>query len=250
MDVEHKKTVLEDDSILYQKRDDSLNRKDTSNLTKKQKAQYFKDYYLKRLIIAAVVLIFAGNMIYTILFKHQENILSVAVVGDCYISGNSELTEYLREVLGLTSEDQLLVVTNYNLDDPNQQIAFTTRLVAKDTDILICDYDQFTEYCHQGVYADLASVLPQETYEELSESLVTGHQVQTDEDGNAAENGPEKPYGLDISDSELYQYFGGSSGRILLGVSCYSQNAEAVLTAIDLFTHWEESQAPAAGTEE
>ena len=47
MDVKQKKTALDDDSILYQKRDDTIGKKDISSLSGRQKLQYFKDYYLK-----------------------------------------------------------------------------------------------------------------------------------------------------------------------------------------------------------
>ena len=48
MDIKQKKTALDDDSILYQKRDDTIGKKDISSLSGRQKLQYFKDYYLKK----------------------------------------------------------------------------------------------------------------------------------------------------------------------------------------------------------
>ena len=51
MDVKQKKTALDDDSILYQKRDDTIGKKDISSLSGRQKLQYFKDYYLKFCIL-------------------------------------------------------------------------------------------------------------------------------------------------------------------------------------------------------
>ena len=47
MDINQKKTALDDDSILYQKRDDSIGKKDISGLSGRQRLQYFRDYYLK-----------------------------------------------------------------------------------------------------------------------------------------------------------------------------------------------------------
>lgn len=62
MDINQKKTALDDDSILYQKRDDSIGKKDISGLSGRQRLQYFRDYYLKFCILAIALLVVAVSL--------------------------------------------------------------------------------------------------------------------------------------------------------------------------------------------
>lgn len=77
MNIEHKKTALGDDSVLYQKRDDSFGRKDLKSLTRKQKLQYFKDYYLMKVVVVLAVLIAVGSLLNGMFFNRSECVLSL-----------------------------------------------------------------------------------------------------------------------------------------------------------------------------
>ena len=122
MDVKQKKTALDDDSILYQKRDDTIGKKDISSLSGRQKLQYFKDYYLKFCILAVVLIAIGANLVYTIFFRHQETILNVTAVNEAALADADDLAAFLKSSFQATGKDQILTVTNYNLDDANQQM--------------------------------------------------------------------------------------------------------------------------------
>ena len=253
MDINQKKTALDDDSILYQKRDDSIGKKDISGLSGRQRLQYFKDYYLKFCILAIVLLVVAVSLIYTIFFRHQETVLSIAVLNDTAISNYEDLTDYLQDYYQADGRHQLVTVSNYYLEDPNQQMAFTTKLVTGDIDIVICDEEIFASESASGFYQDLTDLLSPDASDAFSSHLVLGHTEERDNEDQITSTGPELPYGVDIADTPLYTFFGGTAKEAILCVTSYSEHTEAAISFLDLaakgttadFSSTESEAAPA-----
>ena len=243
MDIKQKKTALDDDSILYQKRNDQLGKKDISALSGRQKLQYFKDYYLKYCILAVVLIVIGVNLIYTIFFRHQENILNVALVNDAAISDPEGMTDFLKNSFQATGKDQILTVTNYNLDDVNQQMAFTTKLVTSDLDLIICDRETFHSESESGFYLDLSSALPADLMDAFSDDLVKGQIVERDNDDQIISTGEELPYGIDISDTSFYTYYGGTASEAILCVTAGSEHQDNALEFIRLLANWTASSS-------
>lgn len=234
MDINQKKTALDDDSILYQKRDDSTGKKDISTLSGRQKLQYFKDYYLKFCILAVVLLVIGVNLIYTIFFRHQETVLSIAFVNDTALADAEELTSCLQDYYQADGRHQLITVNNYYLEDPNQQMAFTTRLVTGDIDIVICDQETFDSESASGFYLDLSDQLSPSANAAFSKYLITGHTEERNNDDQIVSTGPDLPYGINIADTPLYTFFGGTASQAILCVTSYSEHTDAALTFLDL----------------
>lgn len=244
MDIKQKKTALDDDSILYQKRDDSIRKKDISSLSGRQKLQYFKDYYLKFCILAVILVVVGANLVYTIFFRHQETVLNVALVNEAALSDPEGLADFLKDSFQTTGRDQLLTVTNYNLGDVNQQMAFTTKLVAGDLDLIICDRDTFDSESEAGFYLDLSSV---ELPSSFLDHLLTGQIVEKDSDDQIIRTGEVLPYGIDIADTPLYTYYGGSAKEAILCITAVSEHTDRDLKFIQLLANW---TAPASSEPE
>ena len=234
MDINQKKTALDDDSILYQKRDDSIGKKDISSLSGRQKLQYFKDYYLKFCILAAVLLAMSISLIYTVFFRHQETLLNIAVINDTSLADAEGLTAYLQDYFHADGKHKLITVSNYYLEDPNQQIAFTTKLVTGDVDIVICDQETFDSESASGLYLDLTNALSSVASSAFSDHLIMGHTEETDEQGQIIDTGSTLPYGIDISDTPLYSYYGGTADQAILCITSGSKHTETALTFLDL----------------
>ena len=234
MDINQKKTALDDDSILYQKRDDSTGKKDISTLSGRQKLQYFKDYYLKFCILTVVLMVIGVNLVYTIFFRHQETILNIALVNDTVLANAEGLADYLQDYYQADGKHQLITVSNYYLEDPNQQIAFTTKLVTGDIDIVICDQETFDSECTSGFYLDLSDQLSPAANAAFSDDLITGHIEERDNDDQIISTGPDLPYGVNIADTPLYTFFGGTASQAILCVTSYSEHTDAALTFLSL----------------
>ena len=238
MDVKQKKTALDDDSILYQKRDDTIGKKDISSLSGRQKLQYFKDYYLKFCILAVVLIAIGTNLVYTIFFRHQETILNITAVNEAALADADDLAAFLKSSFQATGKDQILTVTNYNLDDANQQMAFTTKLVTSDLDVIICDRETFDSKSEAGFCLDLSSVLTDDLLATFSDHLVTGQIVERDNDDQVISTGEELPYGIDISDTALYTYYGGTASEAILMITAGSEHQDNALEFIRLLADW------------
>lgn len=238
MDIHQKKTALDDDSILYQKRDDSVSKKDLSSLSGRQKLQYFKDYYLKFCLLAVFLLVICVNLIYTIFFRHEETILNITAVNDTALSRSEEFNDYLKEYFQVHDKNELLTVNNYYLDDPNQQMAFTTKLVTGDLDLIICDRETFEAKSAAGFFSDLSELLPENVFSDLSSLLVNGQIQELDDNNEVISTGPATPFGIDISQTALYTYFGGSASEAILSVPAGSEHTDSVIQFITLLSHW------------
>lgn len=233
MNIENKKTALEDDSILYQKRDDSLGKKDTSNLNRSQKVGYFKDYYLKAVIVAIVVLIAVGSLVYTMLFRHQTTILSVAFINEAWMANTDLLDENLRDYYELTSQDELLDCSNYSLDQYGDQMKLTTLMAAQTIDILVCPEEQFIQYSELGYLADLSELLPADLYAQFEDRILESSEVETDNDGAIINTYPAAPHGIDIADNAVYQAYGGIGEKAILCVLSNTQRADNVIRFLE-----------------
>ena len=229
MNIDDKKTALDDDSLLYQKRDESFGKKDISGMNVKEKAGYFKDYYLKIVLAVIAVAIIIGILIYTVFFHHQEMYLGVAIMNDAYMTDTDDLTADLRKLYGLTSDDQLLDVTDYDSDDYASQVRFTTYFAAQNIDVIICTEEDFERYSNLGYFADLSEFLPEELYEKVKDQIIESSETETDTDGNVTKTYPAAPHGIDISGNALYKAYGGTAENVIVGVAANSERADNVI---------------------
>lgn len=239
MNVDNKKTVLDDDSILYQKRDESFSKKDTSHLSAKGKAGYFKDYYMKPLIAIVLIAVFAIYMIYTIFFKKQESILSVAFLNEAYLAQTEELTNDMRDFYELTDDDQLLDISYYNLDDYNMQMKFTTLTAAQSLDVIVCPKETFEEYSKFGYFADLSAVLPEDLYAKVSDRILESSEVETDMEGNVTETLPAAPHGINISGNALYTDYEGYGDDVVIGIVSSTERTDNAVKFVDYLINYE-----------
>lgn len=238
MNIENKKTALDDDSLLYQKRDDSFGKKDTSAMTGKEKAGYFKDYYLKTVLIVLAVAAVLGSVLYSMLFNHQESILGIAFIDDACISETEAFNEHLREFFELTDEGDYIDTTNYVLSEYGSQVRFTTLASAGSLDIIFGSEDCFKQYSQMGYFADLSEILPAELYEKIKDRIVMSSEVETDENGDITQTLPEAPYGIDISQNALYKEYGGSDGKVIIGIVANTKQTENAVRLIEhLFSY-------------
>lgn len=235
MNIEHKKTALDDDSMIYQKRDDSFGKKDISNLSGKQKLQYFKDYYLLKVVVALAALIALGTLANGMFFNRSECVLAVAFLNGSQIIQPEELNDAITEYLQPEGRNDYISVENYGLDDYQMQMAYVTKMSAGAIDLTVCPRDYFEQGCALGMFAGLDEFLPQEKYQEVEGRILEGREAETDEEGNPVSYHEAKPYGIDISGSTHFAEFGGIEEDSVLCVMRNTQQAENVQKVIDYF---------------
>ena len=113
-------------------------------------------------------------------------------------------------------------------------MAFTTKLVTGDIDIVICDEETFASESASGFYQDLTGLLSPDVSDAFSSHLVPGHTEERDNEDQIISTGPELPYGVDIADTPLYTFFGGTAKEAILCVTSHSEHTEAAISFLDL----------------
>ncbi len=236
MNIEHKKTTLGDDSILYQKRGDSSAKKeDLKNLSFKQKIFYFKDYYLKALIVVVIILIFVGTLLNSILFNRQTNIVSVVFLNDSYLEDTESVQDAIREYLAPENKNDYVAVSYYNTNDYQVQMAYSTQLMAGGIDVIICSQDYFEEASELGVFADLSEFLPSGLYEQVSGKILESQEAETDDYGEVISYSEAMPHGIDLAGNARYQECGGYGEDAILCISKNCVNTENALKIVEWF---------------
>lgn len=233
MNIENKKTALDDDSLLYQKRDDSLGKKDTSSLSPVQKLGYFRDYYLKAVIVGVIILAIAASLIYNMFFRHQYTALSVAFLNDARIVDTQALSQDLYQYYGLTRADDFVDIENYNMDDYTLQMKFATLVAAKSIDAIVVSQEDFEYYAGLDYLIDLKQLLPADVYDKWKDRIVTGSVVDTDDNGNVIKTYPAAPYGIDISDCALFQNYEKIGDKAILGIVSNTERLDNVIYFLD-----------------
>lgn len=205
MDVSNKKTVLDDSADIYQARQTKTEREKWQEMkTFAQKWDYFKEYYLVKLIIAVTAIVLIASLIYNIAKPKPENIFYAAII-DYVVPETSRLQmeeEFFAYLEGTEEQKIELDDTFAFAKDYNYAIRerFMTYAFGGEMDVILMPETLFEAYV--AYYAPLAEELPTDLYNALSEYFVSA--PRRDSQGNVLE-GTEQFYGIDVSSVPLMQ---------------------------------------------
>lgn len=228
MNIEYKKTALDDDSILYQKRGDSVSQKNLKALSSKEKFQYFKDYYLLKIIVVLAIVIGIGHMCYTMIFNRMETVLGIGVLGGAYIPEAAAMEEKLQDILQIEDKHQFVSVGNYDLNESAQTMAFAARLSNHDLDIILCDEENFERQCEFDHFYPLDEVLTPELLSRFEDRLIMGEVAIQDELGNIIDHKEKKAYGIDVSNAPFYKEFGAYSETAIIAFPVSTERIDRI----------------------
>ncbi len=206
MNLKNKKTVLNDDAALYSHREDVSEKEKWKTMSKKERWQYFADYYLMKIIVTIAVIAIVGSILHTMLTPKPEVVLSVAVVND---AANQLIYDTLQmkfnEVIALDEEKQQTVFdTGYNFTSGDYQSwqKFSMYNMVGDLDVSLLPKSLFEEYAPGGYFSPIAVHLSSGLYGMLSEYLL--ETKQQDENGALIPDS-ETVYGIDLSSTWIFK---------------------------------------------
>ena len=206
MNLKNKKTVLNDDAALYSHKEDVSEKEKWSNMTKKERWQYFADYYLLKIVAVVVIVAVVGSVLHTMLTPKPEVILSVAVVNDAANQTlYDELQAQFNASVALDEEtEQTVFDTGYTFNDYDYQSwqKFSMYNMVGDLDVSILPYTYFEQYAPGEYFSPVAAHLSSGLYASLSDYLL--ETKKTDDDGNLIPDS-ETVYGIDLSSTWLYK---------------------------------------------
>ena len=91
-----KKTALDDDAEIYQKREEKTEKEKWKEMDGKAKAQYFADYYLGKLIVAVIIIGVGVSLLWHFFKPKDETVLYAAVIDESLDA--KELTDMTSEL--------------------------------------------------------------------------------------------------------------------------------------------------------
>lgn len=235
MNVDSKKTVLNDEASIYQKRKNEYSTNDMKNMSGKEKWDYFKEYYMKKVLIVLAVIIFICMFVRDVIMDKSECLLNVAFMQECQVVEYDDMKTSLEEYLGFENEDEFVSINNYNLENAQVNMSFSTLVASGSIDVVICPYEYFKEASAEGIFADLSEVMPKEMYNELSDKLLISRTEEVDYEDNVT-YGEELPYGIDISDSSVLKEVSDYEGQAVICVLLNAPNKVNSIKTISYFT--------------
>ncbi len=151
--IDEKKTTLEDDASIYQKREDREESKSVkekwSQLDRKGKWQFFVDYYLLKLIF---VLFFGGiiiSLLYTMLKPKPDELTYIALLDNRLdaVSVEEFFEKCVTDDMGLDAKKYTITCNTSLLSDSTSDAStISTFMFAGAIDIFIAPKDALTRY--------------------------------------------------------------------------------------------------------
>lgn len=216
---------------IYQKRTEETNKEDIANLSGKGKWQQFRDYYLKNVVIAVIVVcLLAGGIIQAATKK--QTALYVVIQNDVLEEETVQAFQKAIEEYLKINTDKMVVMIDTASDDRKLQTYF----YAGTADILITDEKAFQSWGQSEYF--YASDIDREAafYKEYDEkyhymtAYVTSEDIRKNISKDVTETiaGDKTKHncGLYLTDSEKYRQIGGQLEKPVLGISITTERLE------------------------
>jgi hypothetical protein len=174
---------LSSNSDIYDKKYQNQSHRDEMNsLTPAQKFQYFKDYYLKYVIIAAIVLVVALVAIKDI--RTARNVaINIAVVDNAFnVNSIDNLQKDLRKKFKIPDDQSIRIDTDYNSKDYNAVNRLQTFIYGGTVDIVIAPEEFYKVFATNGYMKNDTDYEDVEFYKDIAEEYRYRTKYTYDED--------------------------------------------------------------------
>ncbi len=175
MQIQHKKTTLEDDAAIYQKSEDREENKSTKQkwkeLDAKGKWNFFVDYYLFKLIIVIAVVALLGSLLYTTLKPRPDEQLYVVLLDNILdLEGTEDYFEKAIEGIGYDPEkNKIMLNDSFSSQSPSDMSNISTYAFAGTLDVIIAPETALQNYAKssllaplEGLPEDILAAIPEE----------------------------------------------------------------------------------------
>lgn len=248
MNEKSKNTALDDNASIYEKRQDVPVKKTWSELDKQGKWEFFKDYYLMKIIVGVIAVVFVSGFAIRVFGPHTKQILYVAVLGDRLKSEQvTEVTDDLSTMIETDKYNEILFDDAFDFSSEGSTFSvndkLTTMLYADVIDCMVVNNQRFKEYAYYGNLKNLDAYLPDDVKEALGDKLLTAN-IRIGDDGdsdlseldsadeNAYADGQSFVLGIDLSDCPKYKAMTTYEDHPILTVSINSPNEENTIMFI------------------
>ena len=117
----------------------------------KKKWNYFKDYYLKTVLLLSALSIFLIYSVYTMFFGYNEPDLSIVI-----ISPDEQDTEKMEVELEDLLNLEYVSIETLNPETASVSTILPARFAAGDMDVILAQESIFTEYAQKGMFMEFS----------------------------------------------------------------------------------------------
>ena len=241
MDLNGKKTVLSDESTIYKQKEELSEKEKIKQMTWLERLDYFRTYYLVKVIVVLISVCVFGSILYTALSPKPDRVISVAVIDSAiHLEKTIELQEKFEAFMELDEKTQETWFEDYDFEYEQKKALqkFVLYNASGDLDITIMPQSVFEKFAPLGHFAEITESLPTDLYMELSDYLVECK--QEGDDGNLIE-GSETVYGICLD--SLWVLEGQKlEESVILGIGVSTVNEENIESFIRFLFSSEQSK--------
>lgn len=230
-----KETRLKDDAQIYQPRDTRSEKEKFQSMNRKEKIQYFNQYYLGKMLVGIVVICFIGYIVYTFVKPKVETVLYTAVLDGCIDAETATSFESdMIDRLGLNTKESTVMFdssfyitgnSSYSSSNIEKLVVY---IAAGDIDVMIGPESTMNQYATAGYFTKMSECLPTDLFSTLTDNF---YYSTTEEDSENA------PYGIYLDDYTICDDTGEPVMRPVLAIvanSKYKDNAVSFIQSLDL----------------
>ncbi|NLJ90052.1 MAG: hypothetical protein GX323_04055 [Clostridiales bacterium] len=232
----NKKTSLDENAYIYQRRDEKSEKEKFKEMTLKEKWIHFVEYYLVKVLIGLAATAGLVYLLYSIIAPKPETVLHIVTINnflneETATSLEEEISEYLnlgdREEVTIdynyfmdfspigeedtteTTEEEFTFNPNFALQSSNtatSHMRLTAYIAAQEIDIIIAPMGLFEQFMAADYFDNLEDILPTDIFAALSDKLYKG---------TTQENTSTKPYGIVLDELPGYKLSNNEEPRVL-----------------------------------
>ncbi len=234
MDI--KKAKLDDDAAIYNRGPEKTDKQKWAEMNKQERWDFFKSYYLWKVIVLALALFAIGATIYSFAKPKPNVVLQVAVNNFTYVDYSKLNDEYLA-LHELDPDKNLLGFDiGYSLESDSLSMQrFMVYTYSGDIDMLISGNAVFERYASQGHMQALDELIDPERLAWFEERglTYTSQIIETDYDGSVLSVGEKHIYGIRLDDITLFNEFTYEKLTPVIGVILTSQKQQEAIDFIN-----------------
>ena len=202
--VENKDEISSEDQemSLYKAREEKSTSENFKSLTGKAKWNYFKDYYLAKIIVAVIIAALLGSLIYTMAKPKPETAFYTAIVVSPFMpQALDQFEDDLNEIICTdTKKEAVYIDATYSslVADYNSMLAYTMHMSAGEIDMVILSKDELKYQANSKALVPIKDVVSKDILDKIDDSAKYSVTPAYLQDNGAAEYGEEDVYGLNI----------------------------------------------------
>lgn len=225
-DVKHGR--LEADAEIY-----NPNRKDPSaserwhEMSRSEKLNYFREYYLKYVLIGLVLVIIISYMVYFLVRPEKEDTFFAALF-NIYFDAEKDISEEFGEYLGENADSDRIFVRSY-YDSVLSDTEINNFFEKRRYDVFITTESRFKTYAKTDNYINLKDALSEEQYSKYEDRILFCNNEKIED------NKTEFPYGISVKDCNytFYDYYGNVIEEPVIGIVINTQRKNTAIKFIN-----------------